>query len=489
MKKILFFLLSYLLLSFCNLKGQQITFEFSLSTSNDIRITDIIEDHNGDFLLAVKNSNLSNPHQSYGSIFKMDKNGFLIDSVSYALPGKSVYFTDITSFDNNFYELIGVFHDANAEQRNAGFIHLKISQKMDIAELKTHAIPEDFQINLCNGSKNTKNNTLIFGSYSTSSSITRRPYICEFNGNFEIVVENYYFELGYGGMINQISDLPDGNYWAIRLGQVQYDFYDSVFNLIDHYPLPVFMTGHIRAKWDTDTSFFLVGKGMYPPPMHNISFVRQFHAFDTAGFLFNEWQPSDTVDYPGVKSGIDYRHKDSVVFGGSRNVDIYNSPYSNKPSWFILIQTDSLLNIRWERFYGGDAHYILQKIIATRDGGYLMAGYLYDYFNTTEERTDIVVIKLNEEGLLVGQQDLQLKRMQEAIVYPNPGDKLNVRVGKQHEKWIFSLYDLNGRLLLQRTSKRLDEGIDVSSISVGTYIYKITNTNGLYESGKWIKKQ
>jgi hypothetical protein len=90
---------------------------------------------------------------------------------------------------------------------------------------------------------------------------------------------------------------------------------------------------------------------------------------------------------------------------------------------------------------------------------------------------------------LVGQQDLQLKRMQEAIVYPNPGDKLNVRVGKQHEKWIFSLYDLNGRLLLQRTSKRLDEGIDVSSISVGTYIYKITNTNGLYESGKWIKKQ
>lgn len=155
----------------------------------------------------------------------------------------------------------------------------------------------------------------------------------------------------------------------------------------------------------------------------------------------------------------------------------------------VVLQTDSLLNIRWERFYGGDAYYVMYKLIMSQDGGCLVIGIRFDYQNETWDRSDIVILKLNKEGLLVGGlPKAQHKAMQEDIVYPNSGsNELRVRVGKQHLFWTFSLYDLNGRLLLQQTRERTDAAFDVSSFSSGTYIFKITNAEGLYESGKWVK--
>jgi len=208
---------------------------------------------------------------------------------------------------------------------------------------------------------------------------------------------------------------------------------------------------------------------------------------DTTGHLFNQWGVSDTVDFPAVWNGIDFKNKDSIFIGGTRNFWIGN--YHNWPSWFIVLQTDSMLNIRWERFYGGDAYYLMCKIIAANDGGCLVAGTRYDYLHTTEQQRDIIILKLNSEGLITGNEEKPSIKIQEAIVFPNPGtSEIKVRVAAQYRQSVFKLYDINGKLVLTRNIISKWGEANTAFLNPGTYIYRITSNDGLYESGKWVKQ-
>jgi hypothetical protein len=75
------------------------------------------------------------------------------------------------------------------------------------------------------------------------------------------------------------------------------------------------------------------------------------------------------------------------------------------------------------------------------------------------------------------------------VLYPNPGtNQLKVRIAVQHQQSIFQLYDINGKQVLQeRISGQYGE-VSTSFLPQGTYIYKITSPDGLFESGKWVKK-
>jgi len=252
--------------------------------------------------------------------------------------------------------------------------------------------------------------------------------------------------------------------------------------------VPESITANFGVKWDSDISFYLMGDYL-PDNDHNIGFLRQPHYFDTTGYLFNSWGRADTVDFPAFTNGIDFRNKDSIFIGGTHNMPYALDPGQQPvPTWFVVLQTDSLLNVRWERFYGGDANYLMTNLIATRDGGCLEAGTRYDYMNNPEQQTDIIVLKLNSEGLLVGDHELPETRMSEAIVYPNPGtDALQIRLAVQHPTALLELFDANGRLVLSQQLHQKESRIAVNQLPSGTYIYKLSADTGLLESGKWVK--
>ena len=69
-------------------------------------------------------------------------------------------------------------------------------------------------------------------------------------------------------------------------------------------------------------------------------------------------------------------------------------------------------------------------------------------------------------------------------IYPNPTkDKLNLLT---EEEGLIVIYDLSGRLLIQKSIfNKLDE-IDVSSLATGTYLLHFYSEN-LYKSCKFIK--
>jgi hypothetical protein len=108
--------------------------------------------------------------------------------------------------------------------------------------------------------------------------------------------------------------------------------------------------------------------------------------------------------------------------------------------------------------------------------------------NDPVPQTDIIVLKLNSEGLLVGNDELPETQMHEAIVYPNPGTHvLQIRLAVQHPTALLELFDANGRLVLSQQLYQKECRIAVDHLPNGTYIYRLSADTGLLESGKWIK--
>ncbi len=193
------------------------------------------------------------------------------------------------------------------------------------------------------------------------------------------------------------------------------------------------------------------------------------------------------MDIPALlNSSLDYKNKDSIFIGGTTNFSFYFMPL---PSWYFVIQTDSNLNVRWERFYGGDARYTMSCIKASKDGGCIVAGNKYAYLNDTIEQLDIHILKLNSEGLLVSTPEQPGIEMHEAIVFPNPGtDQIRFRIASQYKQSTFELFDMHGRIVLSEQVIGKWGEVNSTHLSPGTYVYRIFNQDGLFESGKWIKQ-
>lgn len=128
------------------------------------------------------------------------------------------------------------------------------------------------------------------------------------------------------------------------------------------------------------------------------------------------------------------------------------------------------------------------KVLATKDGGCLIGGWRFDYRNNTNQQTDVILLKLNHEGLITGMEKPSEIQIRESLVYPNPGgDLMHIRIAVQHAVARLMLFDANGRLILEQALQGTEHTINTSMLQNGTCLYKLTSPTGLNESGKWIK--
>lgn len=261
---------------------------------------------------------------------------------------------------------------------------------------------------------------------------------------------------------------------------------DTNYNVLAKEKVPKHLSDPFGLKWDSDSTFYVMGQGGFDYE-GDIGIMRQLKTDynDPEKNIFSSWG-TDSVDYPAIKGGLDFNHKDSVFMGG---MALWWGSWWGTSNWFVVWQTDSLLNLRWERFYGGDAYYTMWKLIATSDGGCIAAGSRYDYKNTDVQQEDIYILKLDNEGLFVGDRESSTINMQEAIVFPNPGsNQLNVRIAAQYPSSTFELYDMAGNRVLSRSIIGKWGEVNTSFLPIGNYIYRIFNDDGLFETGKWVKQ-
>lgn len=482
------FIALFLALIHSQIFSQNNTFEYIYSTHINVVVNDIYEHDDGSIFMS---GYTTNPNEMWGKsiglVLKISKSGQFINELNIAIKDRRFCISHILPNTIGSIYTAGWSCDTLLHQlsghKNMKMEFREIDESLNILAEKGFYFPPEYRDFSTAIRKGDYNQFLFCGSIQPyDSSGVPFPFLYILDHNFDSINANFY--LDDWGAVEYPVQLPDTSIWMIDGLKSSYYIVDKSMNLFEFESArPHIINNPYGIKWDTDTSFYLTGEWSGGND-HDIGLYRQIHPIDSTNSIFKSWG-TPSLDIP-APSGLDFRNKDSIFVGGTTPFWFY---FGTWPSWYYVLQTDSNLNVRWERFFGGDAYYMMQKIIASKDGGCIIAGTRYDYQNVTEEELDIHVLKLNSEGLLVGTPEESSIEMREALVFPNPGtDYLKMRVAAHYKKSIFELYDINGKIVLSEQIIGKWGEVNTVALKSGTYVYRIYNEEGLFESGKWLKK-
>jgi len=191
----------------------------------------------------------------------------------------------------------------------------------------------------------------------------------------------------------------------------------------------------------------------------------------------------DTTSTSAWYRNMDVVGDSYIYLGGSFN-GFYHS--SNDTSWYYLAMLYENLDLIYEKYIGGDKHYWCECITATEDGGVFLSGVVFEV-NTNPIFHKAYLLKFDTTGIPVSIKKPTYLKINDALLFPNPGKEyLNIKTSVK-EGWI-EIYNLNGKLMLERKLDNNLTTISTDQLSIGTYLYIIRNNNYKVQSGKWIKQ-
>ncbi len=187
----------------------------------------------------------------------------------------------------------------------------------------------------------------------------------------------------------------------------------------------------------------------------------------------------DSSYYTAMCKSLDINKNDEIFIAGGR-------PFTHDSSPLFVAKLDTSLNELWRYFmYSGDGLFC-RSVNACSDGGCVITAET-GFING---KNGSLLLKLNDQGLIteIG-NPLPDFNISPLLISPNPGlTNMRIDLGAQLGECSFELFTINGRPVLQKMIRETGNIINTSGLSSGSYIYKVSNTAGFEESGKWVKK-
>lgn len=481
MKKLIVFVIFILTL----LQGfPQSSFEYLYSGPEDCIPGEMIEDSDGNIILPVMCDNEC-------LVIKIGSAGDLIDSVVFHTPGfgKHSLYTPV-KLDQSEFIILGGYSTDTANFLWGATFDYDLNQSNDFKVNVDGRLLSTYLYAI----KNHKGNIIVATPYEYENPWIHELLIMEITPFGDIINEKYFYITGGGTkLFFNLAQLNNNRYTFLKTGMIQkrnsyvdYVDVDTNFNIKREVELPWSITKQNSIKKLNDSVLITTGQKIY---MNNNDFElglvktdMDYNLLDTLHF-----GKSDTMDYPGLHNNMDFIYPGQIYYAGISNMSMMNPYYSTIPSWLMLQKLDEDLNLNWQKFYGGDAYYNLWTVLATEDGGFVMAGTRYDHETQNEER-DVYVLKVNENGN-VGWSHNGPARVSDFMVYPNPGSNvLHVRSTAQYQRFRFEMYDMSGTRHLMEAVTNNQARINTAHLPAGTYVYRIYDVEGrLAETGKWVK--
>ncbi len=237
------------------------------------------------------------------------------------------------------------------------------------------------------------------------------------------------------------------------------------------------------SKLMPDRTLISAGYSVMPNPKpvkYFITVIKYDSSFNQL-YLRNLTNP-DTNSRGGEVIAVDFYDPSCIYVAGTHNLQGLSG---HEPSWFYVAKMNDTLGIDFEKYIGGDDYYMLFSVVATKDGGVLLAG-TRAAVGAPDFHRDGYLIKLDSTGCFVGLAEDSGIQIKDALVYPNPGrDKLYIRTVLKN--CIFRLYDMNATEVLTAPIDRHITEINTGRLKSGTYVYVIQQNNRVVDKGKWIK--
>jgi hypothetical protein len=275
--------------------------------------------------------------------------------------------------------------------------------------------------------------------------------------------------------------------------------YDSLFNLIRNdtllYPDSIFTQGYPLEDNKTiipyrDSLFIISGishQMTYPPYT-----LTSGMAIITVDSKFNElayhFYPVDSMDQVKTSSNNSIlRSIDGGFFLGGVIVDRYILFFYKG---IYITKLDSNFNMLWNKKIVGDSNSIVEDMIATEDGGVIIA-YSFIYTESGSTNRDSKLIKVGPNGEVTTIYDFKpLPQKQLINLNPNPtSDELIISLIDRNDKIKFiRIFDTQQRDILYKQIDLNHANIDVSNYAIGIYFIEGLTAIGQRFIGKFVKE-
>jgi hypothetical protein len=320
-----------------------------------------------------------------------------------------------------------------------------------------------------------------------------------------MVYNNKYLNyLNYGGADFGYNIIEQGKntflsfvvcpYFASQLGNGACVVkHDSLLNIINVDTIPPILCGFcnmMSAVSKNKNEFYLCGKHILQTNNHDyfrvgISLMDSTSHVEKTVLLGNL---TDTINFPSANRSIDFIDYSNIFVGYTYNFQ-NDYPWSVQSSWVAVCDLDSMLNIKWRKYIGGDMFYATSSIRATSDGGCLVTGTFFGY-DLSIKQHDMFILKLDSAGNVVSSIPGNLQIIDKALIYPNPGqNELNITLPENYTETVFELYNATGVLCRQTKFNTENQNINTTALSQGIYLYRILQNGKVISSGKWVKNE
>ena len=166
---------------------------------------------------------------------------------------------------------------------------------------------------------------------------------------------------------------------------------------------------------------------------------------------------------------------------------------------FVVVKMDTDLNIEWKRWYKTsplDLYPLHRPILYEDENGEEKGiAWVGTGVRAGEEpagpgqtgKTDLVLLLYSHDGPVGVSESSAEVYMRPYSFYPNPAkSQINMQFSPDVQPAQVELYDLQGRLV--RLQRNAFEHVDISALSAGTYLMRVTLTDGQVFSDKVVKK-
>jgi hypothetical protein len=464
----------------------QSAFTFKYSTLMDERPLDAIETEDNGFIITASTQYTPTHYQTL--IFKLNSHGDTINTITLTNDSSSCFIADLVKSDDGNYFGIG----GQKFPQETKLWLIKINSNLSILMDTTYSIGME-SIEEYFGFIDHFHNLVIYGCGGTNPPDIN-PYLYRLTQNGDSLSFKFLLNTSSQFVFSMIEKPDTSGYYMMILGHYEINTntpgeilsFDYELNEIATDSIPSGLDNYYNSKKINDHEFIITGKKHIVasnPRTDLLGIIKLDTSFIVKSQTF--FGPQDTVNYPGYLHNLDFIDTSQIYYSGTCNQAI--SDFSNNKSFYILGKFDSDLTLKWQKYYGGDIYYTLWGILATSDHGCLLIGSTYNYLTQNMER-NILVIKVDSNGMLLSNNDITGIKLHNLIVYPNPGsDYMAVETGPQAFGADFTLYDLTGRPVLQKKIVSSPVRINTQSLLPGIYFYRAVKGNQVIESGKWVK--
>ena len=477
------------------LKSQN-NFTLLISTDQYEKFGDAVEDENGNYFFAGYRTELYSP-EDHGYLIKVNSNGDILKENTYALLDSAIVFHRIIILNDS---LIVIGLKGSVEIGHNDILTCMIlDTNLNLIRYSSNSILPDYYMAGINSLISTSGHIVLTGIAIRKDNLDDEDiFLYEMTRDLDsircAVDQREYIQIGM-----ELLEDPRNNFYKV-FGHGYYPgtipgydeliTFDPDFNFVSVDTIAWQLYSQHTAVWLDDSTYLLTGHKVLPNPTKRDIGIAKLTRDDELLNAKHFGKDGDTVTYAGVNNNVDFVTRDNIYFGGTTNFIVNQWPWQTDPSWIILINLDSNLNVNWQRFYGGDAFYHLYGLLATQDGGCLMYAERYDA-NIQFEEYDVYILKVDTNGLLTSVYDIPNVAPDELAIYPNPAtDQITAQfpgVSNIHQKTL-EIYNSLGEsvksIFLQDKQDR--QRVNVSDLPVGIYYVSLLSQAKRLATGKFV---